>query len=166
MKMWRRLLAWATTTAMIASGTGMAVSSPHPHGPVISCNARGANRSGAAEAYAPSSCYLSTVGPGGQGYGSLATLYGFSRVTWSHWGAKTAAGRGINVFCNNGCRTTKITVTAYGLRRNLHGTAIEAYSRIRVSWRSQIVPIVGQRPSTVYYRISGGSLPAFDVLPS
>jgi hypothetical protein len=157
------LVAGTTAIALFAIGTAAAIA--HPRGPIISCNARGAVPSGASDAYAPSECSLSSIGPGGQGYGSAATLYGFEHVKWSDWGATTATGTGISVFCDQGCRTTKVTVKASGLTHIVVGTTVAAYSQVRVSWRAQTVPIVGQQASTVYEHIPSGSTPVYDVLP-
>lgn len=132
--------------------------------PVISCNARGAS-AGPSEAYAPASCALSSVGRGGSGYGSAATRNGFSRVHWSHWGQATATGHGVSVFCNDGCSTSKVTVTAYGLKRIETEPALYAYSRLRFVEPRQVVDIVGRTPKPIR-STEPGYTATYDVLPA
>jgi hypothetical protein len=132
--------------------------------PVMGCNARGADPKGAAEAYAPAQCALSSAGPGGLGYGSASTLYSFSRVRWSHWGAKTATGHGVQVYCSNGCWTSKITVTAFGLRRNVNGLPVSAYSRLRLVEPRQVVYVIG-RTSHPMRDLEPGYTAVYNVMP-
>ena len=132
--------------------------------PVISCNARGAS-GGPSEAYAPAVCTLSSVGRGGRGYGSASTLNAFSGVHWSHWGKATATGRGVSVFCNDGCSKSTVNVTAYGLKRIATHPALYAYSRLRFVEPRQVVEIVGRTTQPIR-QTEPGYTATYDVLPA
>ncbi|MGO9958710.1 MAG: hypothetical protein ACLP50_22565 [Solirubrobacteraceae bacterium] len=135
------------------------------HSPVIGCSARGADPSGVFVAYAPAVCDLSSVGPGGVGYASEATLNGFSGVRWSDWGKATATGQGVSVFCSDGCWTSKVTVTAYGLMRIESDPALYAYSRLRFVEPPQVVSVVGRTSEPIRYTEPGYTA-TYDVLPA
>jgi hypothetical protein len=102
--------------------------------PQMGCNARGADSAPAPiAAYAPSRCYLSAVGPGAPGYGDAVNLQSIAHVRWSHWGARTATGRGEIVACGTGCTSSPARMTVSGLATNqLVGG--QAYTRLRVTF--------------------------------
>lgn len=158
----------APTAAILAAATLLAIVGTVDAAaryPVIGCNARGAEPGGAARAYAPASCDLSSVGPGGQGYGSESTLFSFSRVRWSHWGAKTATGRGVQVYCNDGCWTSKVRLTVYRLQRHIDGTEESDYSRLRLVEPRQVVFVIGRESHPI--RVTEpGYREIFNVTPS
>jgi hypothetical protein len=85
-------------------------------------------------------------------------------VRWSDWGAKTATGHGVDVYCNQGCRTSRVTVTVYDLRTAAGDPAVLVYSRLRLVERRQVVEIIGQQPHPVRV-VEPGYTAVFDVVP-
>jgi hypothetical protein len=112
--------------------------------PVMGCNADGFAPTSPYEAYAPANC-LVALGAG------LETWAAVHHVRWSHWGARSATGKGFlrSYGCAGGCGPAQpASMAIYGLvtDRSVNG---RAYTWLRVTLQGQGS---GKRTWTYYVR--------------